>query len=208
MSATIPVLGVDPGHDGAAVLLSGTAARHLASISWKRLERKGGDVYRVTFDDGGEDQEVERLHHVGLAMLERCGQHTAIVGAGGYQLVVEGLFAKPGVALHGICSLAEATGEIMGVLAQLSAPGREIWRPKASTWRSEVLPKGWGRTSEEAERAALTATNGLLLPSMWRETKTNSQRLPVPVWPHVLEAACLARWGWNQQVLAEMGVTP
>lgn len=205
MSAPIPVLGVDPGHDGAAVLLSGTAARHLASLSWKRLERKGGDVYRITYDDG-EEQEVERLHHVGLAMVERAGQFTAVVGSGGWQLVVEGLFARPGVALHGICSLAEAAGEIMGVLAQLSPQGREIWRPKASTWRSEVLPKGWGRTSEEAERAALTATNGLLLPSLWREFRTNARRLPVPVWPHVLEAACVARWGWNQQVLADVGV--
>lgn len=203
----IPVLGVDPGHDGAAVLLSGTAARHLASISWKRLERKGPDVYRITYDDG-EEQEVDRLHHVGLAMLERAGQLTAVVGSGGWQLVVEGLFARPGVALHGVCSLAEAAGEIMGVLAQLSPQGREIWRPKASTWRSEVLLKGWGKTSEEAELAALTATNGLLLPSLWREIKFNARRLPQPVWPHVLEAACIARWGWNQQVLAELGVTP
>jgi len=78
---------------------------------------------------------------------------------------------------------------------------------KAALDRMSEPDGGWS-AEQKAERAALTATNGLLLPSLWREVRTNARRLPEPVWPHVLEAACLARWGWNQQVLAEIGVTP
>lgn len=203
---TAPVIGIDPGyHDGAAVALDGRG-RLLAALSWHRLERAGGAVYRTT-RLGGDEEEDDSLYEVGHRFR---GEIIAVLGkrpdiapalaydlsAPWYRLVVEGLFAWA-KQLNGLVELAEATGEVMGPLRN-GAIG-EVPRPKAATWRASVLPKRWGRSSEEAERAALLVCRTLYpsLGAFLNATPDGDGRL-VPTWPHVCEAACIARWGWAQ----------
>lgn len=191
-----PVLGIDPGHDGGAVLL-GEGRVALAVLAWRRLHRKSGDVY-ATMNLDGDEQAEPSLHGVaqrisaelaGARVSFRDERYAYDLSAPWYHLAVEGLFARPGLALHGICSLAEATGEVTGPLRQAAIS--EV-RPKASEWRSAVLARGWGRTSEEAERAALRLcqarlpTLGLFLSSRLKDG------LVQPLWPHVCEAAAIA----------------
>ena len=183
----IPVLGIDPGHEGAAVLL----APNVCFVAWwRRLERKACDVYLVT-----GSTELASLHQVGDWLLLQCDE----LGIDMYQLVFEGLFAWR-AQINGLIGLAEGAGELLGPLRDRAI---RVERPRAVTWRSEVLPRGWGKTSEEAERAALAvccATMPGLGPYL-QATRDDEGRL-VPTWPHVLEAACMARWGLAQQRLA------
>ena len=203
-----PVLGVDPGHSGAAVLLVGS--RVAAALAWRRLERKSGDVYATTSLDGDEQAEPS-IHGVALRILsELAGARVATraeriaydLSAPWYHLVVEGLFAWKS-QLHGIVELAQDTGEVMGPLRSAAI---SVERPQAVTWRAAVLPRGWGKTSEEAERAALTVCR-TLHPSLgvFLEATPDEKGRLVPTWPHVCEATCMARWGLAQQRLARAG---
>jgi hypothetical protein len=200
---TLSVLGVDPGHEGGAVLLVGS--RVAAALAWRRLSRKSGDVYATTSLDGDEQTEPS-LHGVSMRILSelagarvaaRAERHAFDLSAPWYHLVVEGLFARPGLALHGVTSLAEATGEVTGPLRSAAI---SVERPKASEWRAAVLPKRWGTKSEDAERAAMVLCRALH-PSLgdFLVGEPGPGGRPSPCWPHVVEAACIARWGQAQQ---------
>lgn len=206
-----PVLGVDPGHEGAAVLLAADGRRALTALSWRRLERKGGAVYEVSRLAVADDV-LPSLHAVGVAIVARAREVLQYEPAPSssdprlYRLAVEGLFARPGLELHGVVSLAEATGELLGALRGLAL---ETLRPKASTWRPAVLGLPANGASVDAELAAwraLAVGRPPLLEGLdvWlaRTTITHrSVRREHPAWPHVVEAACIARWGWAQGAL-------
>lgn len=195
------MLGVDGGHDGAAVLLASGSISVLAALSWQRLARKSGDVYLCTSLSGDEQTEPS-IHGVAqrilceLAGVRRrpgppCGGGLDL-SAPWYRLAVEGLFVWPG-RTGGIIELAEAVGELIGPLRYGALT---VSRAAPSEWRSAVLPKRWGRSSVEAERAALIVCRALQpeLGAFLDATPDAEGRL-VPTWPHVVEAACIARWG-------------
>lgn len=208
---TAPVLGVDPGHTGAAVLLAADGRRALLARAWTRRERKGSDVYEI-YRCTESERVVPSLHAVGALIVTDALRALEYVptlhldNPCAYRLAVEGLFARPGLELHGVVSLAEATGELMGPLRGLAL---ETLRPKASTWRPAVLGLPANGPSVDAELAAWRAlacgrpplVEGL---DVWlaRTTITHrSVRREHPAWPHVVEAACIARWGWTQGAL-------
>lgn len=206
VAVTAPVLGVDPGyHDGAAVALDGSG-RLLTALSWHRLERKGGAVYRTTLL-GESEEEDGSLYEVGhrfrgelvaslAARPSLASAHAYDLSAPWYRLVVEGLFAWA-KQLNGLVELAEAAGEVTGPLR--SGAVGEVLRPKAKTWRASVLPKRWGTSSADAERAALVVCR-TLHPTLgaFLDAAPDAEGRLVPTWPHVVEAACIARWGWAQ----------
>jgi len=197
----IPVLGVDPGHDGAAVLLAADGRRSLAAWSWQRRKRKSGEVYLLTSTGGGE-LEIGSLHSISEHISSACSTAIDLEAARDsdqeeiYDLAVEGLFVWPG-RTGGIIELAEAVGEIIGPLRDRAL---SLSRCAPSQWRAATLPKGWGRSSEEAERAArqvaASTVRGL---GLFVGLGLDKDGREVPIWPHVCEAACIARWGQAQR---------
>lgn len=186
---TAYVLGVDPGHGAGAAVLLAPDGRSVEGVwAWAYLDRKV-PVYDVrehrpemAAPTRYEAASLHRLASAAIAPVARDVPH---------HLVVEGLFVWEGHDC-GFDTLAEATGEIMGPLRD---DALSLERPLARSWRPVVLPRGWGRTSAEAERAAHTvcrATMAGLEP--WLGVDDDGQ----PLWPHVCEAALMARWGWVQ----------
>lgn len=139
------LLGVDPGHDGAACLVGAAGVR-----AWRwydRRERKTLPGYDLT--DGG----VELLRGVSLA---RIG-HTIGTASQGAALVVEGLFV--GANSEAALDLAETTGRL---LAGLEGAGlRPRWRPRWNVWAREVLGKHPTTAALEAARPGWLAQHGL-----------------------------------------------
>lgn len=138
-------LGVDPGHDGAAVLVAASGVR-----AWRWYDRRGRKTSPgYDLAEGG----VELLHGVSLA---RIG-HTVGVASVGAALVVEGLFV--GANGDAALDLAETTGRL---LAGLEGAGlRPRWRPTWSVWARQVVGKRPTTAELEAARPGWLAQHGL-----------------------------------------------
>lgn len=180
-------LGIDPGaEDGAAVLLEPDGRTVAELWAWHRLTR----TYRVHIQLPGtlgvSVTEVPSLHAIASRRIGPAVESLP------YHLVVEELFVWTGHDC-GFDTLAEATGEIYGPLRDGALTFQRVLARK---WRAAVLQRGWGRTSAEAERAAWqVCAHGMTGLEGWLQRNGDGH----PRWAHVLEAACLARWGWVQQ---------
>ena len=143
-------LGVDPGHDGGAVLmLDGRLI--VGAWSWRRRSRKAGKLYEVRWvqDDPAAWAILGEYPRLGDAMR-------AILGAAvdePYDLVVEGLLPHFKSSKLSLISLGEATGCQVGVFTRGAA---RLWRPPAGEWRRRV-GLGTGKAWDEA-RAVREAT--------------------------------------------------
>ena len=181
------ILAIDPGADGGAVLLAADGRTAIDAWAWDRRVTGGIHTWRLWRPEGPPLQ-ISSIHEIALQLAR------AAEGIGTpWQLCVEGLFAWS-EQLNGIIELAEATGELLGPLA---ARASVVHRPRAVTWRAAVLPKGWGRTSEEAEHAArIVARSTVRGLGRFVEYEFDADGREVPLWPHVCEAACMARFGW------------
>lgn len=199
-------LGIDPGQTGAAVLLDPGGRRAVAVWSWTHRPRKGGDRFEVHQQlpepFGLRQLELLSLFEVSYGLIRAALQPLGAPDLP-YHLVCEGLFVWPGHDC-GFDTLAEATGEVLGPLRDAAL---SLDRPLARRWRSVVLPRGWGRTSEEAERAALTVCRGAIGGlEGWLETEQDGDGRVRPRWPHVVEAGCLARFGHVTRAPAQMAL--
>lgn len=198
MNERKPVLGVDGALDGGAVLLA-PSGRRAMGWGWRRRERKAGVVYVLRSAGYGCTPRT-----VDLPSLHEVARQIADVAAG-YQLVVEDLFVphpsdedletKEALTrylgrVRSTQALAEAVGEIVGPLRG-RAEG-EVQRVVASTWRKVVLGSGSLSSSVSEERAIELVTRGR--PPLIEGLGELAQD------PHVAEAACIARWGWLQQL--------
>lgn len=165
-------LGIDPGHDGAAVILDEAGRRCLAVWSWHRLRRKGRDVYATWSTDEGNTTEKS---------LGEIGMWIASGMAGHHTLTVEGLYGRA-------IALAEACGEVMGplVASALNDVREGRYRPRAQVWRKAVLGSAPSKAAakELARRLAPRLIEGI--PDDLLEVE------------HVVEAACIARYGAKQ----------
>lgn len=176
-------IGVDPGHTGGAVLL-GDAGRPVACWAWRKLKRKGGDVYRLD-EANGPSQEVATIAGVG-ALLD---QAVAEITREPLHLAVEGLFVPPGgrfaASVPTAIELARTVGWLTAGLIQRAA---SVVMPKASDWRPVVLGCRNRAPSDEAERLALIR---------WRTLWSG----PLADDPHVAEAAGIGAWAVAQRRL-------
>lgn len=178
----MPTIGVDPGHQGGAVLL-GDAGRPVAAWAWKPLERKSGRIYRLD-EANGPSIETDHIAGVGaLLNLAVC----EITHGEPLHLAVEGLFV-PYYDLRRSASaleLARAVGWLTAGLVQRAASYVEV---KASAWRPAVLGCRRNEKSEEAERRALVR---------WR-TRWEG---PLGDDAHVAEADAIGSWAVAQRRL-------
>lgn len=175
-------MAIDPGHDGAAVLLDGSGRRAVGAWGWHRREPAAGifvwDVVPFGLYHPGWDRPMPSLHAIGVVLADACLELAAP-----FHLVVEGLFVPKDREPEGALTLAEEAALVYGPLFDGAAT---LSRPLASTWRASVLRPRWGRSSKEAEAAArqgciergIAPSLGSLLDN-----------------PHVCEAAMMAVWG-------------
>jgi hypothetical protein len=147
------VLGMDPGHRGAADVLGETGAP-MRAWSWRPLDRKSGRVYRIDDETaaGLQQTEVRHLALVGAAIGEALWQMEADGLLGGWHLAVEGLF------VHGMArgDTAIELGRTVGWLtASFVHRALSYDDPRARKWRPAVLGCSPTASSDEAERLAL-----------------------------------------------------
>lgn len=139
-----PILAVDPGQSGGAVLYLDGAV--LAWWAWTRLPRKGERVVRVRASSAKATEHRhlclvgERIAFAARSVAGAPAPATAdwlgAASLAAYHLVVEGLFvprANGKVSVQGQLALAEACGELVGPLRYFAA-GPES-RPQAREWR-------------------------------------------------------------------------
>ena len=133
MNATGRYLGIDPGKNGAAAVV--THRRIELAVSWK----PDSHGYKLSFD--GQERYVQSLSQ--LASLFGYVERAA----------VEGLFA--GKARQAIIGTAETAGEL--IAASLIAVGGDptlLQRPMASRWRADLLRLPPGTKAAQADRYA------------------------------------------------------
>jgi hypothetical protein len=185
MTAAAPVLGIDPGHDGAAVLLDGAGEPRWAG-RWRPLKRtKDGVDYRVYRLDweplGGAlySSEHRTVAGVGAAL---SAQVRIQLGEARLHLVAEGLFVFSMARGDAGIELGKTVGWLTAGLLEHALSYDE---PRARKWRPDVLGCNPAESSDEAERLAL-----LRWRSRWSGHLANDA--------HVAEAECLAwyRWTW------------
>jgi hypothetical protein len=160
------VIGVDPGHNGGAVLLSGGDVR-----AWRwsdRRDRKRAPGYDLR-DQTGEEQRGLSLYEIGRALA-------LAAGAPGYRLGVEGLFAGRNGAAS--IELAEATGRL---LAGVEPGAAAVLRPPWTTWARAIVRGSATTAALNAARPAWLAGRGIALGALADDD-------------HVLDAACIAGW--------------
>ena len=137
-------LGIDPGKNGAAVIVEDKSL-----IAWWRWSFKDG-VYSVTWT-GGE----MRLYN-----LSELGQELGTVDCAS----VEGLFAGP--ARQAIVGTAEAAGELLAaVFVALRGSGGPLHRPMASRWRSDLLALPPRTSASQCDTYARQVITSILGPS-------------------------------------------
>lgn len=186
------VIGVDPGADGGAVLLDG-AGQYVAAVGWHKLEaakKRGG---RVTWEVSGH-RTAGSLFVVGEMV-----RHTLLVKPAltGWSLIVEQLFANRKNP-NSTITLGESAALVYG---HLLAPYTDApWRVLAATWRPRILGLGPSTTADAAESIALHYAP--LMP--WAKGLRAEEH--GAGFPHVCEAACIARWGWLYASSLEAGL--
>jgi hypothetical protein len=183
---TAYTLAIDPGRDGAAVLLAPDGRRAVLAWAWYQRKQAGAHVYDVEMVgpwEGLQERRCRSLPSVGRELLHGALEH------GPFLLVVEGLFVPTYRAPEGALVLAEEAALVYSALIEEAL---SIERPLASEWRGEILGLGGNTSSAVAERAAIRACTQIrpLLVEGLGELATQ---------PHVAEAACMARWGFLKQ---------
>lgn len=148
-----PILGVDPGKEGGAVLVAlGVAPLEvLGAWHW----RPSGAAWTLT-DAHGAEVQAESLHGVGVAVAGVA----AAVAPGGWRVVLEGLYLDSLAKASRILTLAESAGEVIGPLRSLGV----IDRPNASHWRAKVLRLRRGTSADAAEAYAVRCVPVLARP--------------------------------------------
>jgi hypothetical protein len=185
----LPVLGIDPGHDGAAVLLGANGKSLLGRWQWHRLgrtkKRYGRRAWLVTSAEG--TGELPTLGAVGVRIVGEMVRGG--IRPGGYVLVVEGLFGR-GDTLR---ILGEEAGAVYGPLEAGAANELEDYRPRSQTWRRQVLG-----IDERAVGAAGAEEAARRLVGTWLDPFDTalSDAIAGVGGGHLAEACYIARWGW------------
>jgi hypothetical protein len=185
-----PIVGIDPGKDGGAVVLAPDGRTALAAYRWRHSMRGWFNVRRVRRNQATPDARVSCLHSIGAAIAAELGGREAV-------LAVEGLFSprpakgKPADGKYlgqvaRVIRLGEYAGQVFGPVQQYAAV---TLRPSAGQWRPMVLGIAPNTESKKAEAAAILALTRVRPPLVVGLGELAKD-------PHVAEAACIARFGW------------
>ena len=142
-----PVLGVDPGNSGAAVLVDGR--RIIAAAAWFDRVRGGTKQYRImcTADAKEASPYTSRTAHgIGRRLYDFFRVHSPAPWA----LLVEDMYVRQNIKTSVI--MARRAGALSGPLEDY-AVGPAEW-VKASVWRKTVLRMNPFTKRESAKRAA------------------------------------------------------
>lgn len=173
------MLGIDPGHEGAAVLLDPGGRLALASWSWQRMEGRTVRPPYVLQSTVAPECERASLHAVGCDIawhMHELGLAPA--------MCVEGLFVHPELSKETAIELGRTVGLLTGPL--LGVISEQLPSPVARTWRPAVLGIPSNSSSEKADAAALR----------WVVTMGLAESLgALANVPHVAEASGIATWG-------------
>jgi hypothetical protein len=178
MSAIAPVLGIDPGHDGAAVLLD-EAGDPVWAARWRSLDRGKGKgqtphrVYRLDLQVG-RDNEIVSSEHRTLAGVG--AELPRWVHPWQVHLAAEGLFVFSMARQSAAIELGRTVGWLTAGLREDALSYDE---PSAAKWRPSVLGCQRHAKSDEAERLALLR---------WRARWSGALATDA----HVAEAECIA----------------
>lgn len=188
-------LGLDPGLDGGAVLLGPDGRTTLHVWAWEQIGQSKS--HWSLWRDDEAALELSSLHEVGSLIATACRRKDLP-----WQVYGEGLFAWVG-RLEVVVELAQAAGELIGPLRPWAA---RVERPLARDWRKVVLGGSAYQSSDLAEERAwqrCAVGRPRLVEGLdrgpWldrKKVKRKGHEIEVPAWPHVLEAACMARYGW------------
>jgi hypothetical protein len=146
----LPVLGVDPGREGAAVLVApGDAPLRCLGAWWWRPVKGGW----LVSDTGDREWGAATLHDVaGWIRLD-----TRQLARAGHRVVLEGLYVSSLDRAPSVLALAESAGEVLGPLRGVGP----VLRPTAATWRAKVLRLG-RVSAARAEAYAIEAVPGIV----------------------------------------------
>lgn len=162
-----PMLGIDPGKDGGAVLLSPEGKDLLWWADWTWLEgrKTRPDAWRVRCSNTvAGSVEVEHMTEVLRVMARFLDQEiNAAFLRGAFDLSVEGMFIPPkrkrkpgephkGPNLQTLIRLFEQAGMCMQAFAPPT--NRPIHRPLAAEWRSRCLSMPRGTIGKAADTIA------------------------------------------------------
>ena len=138
-SMSRPIVGIDPGRDGGAVILAPDGRHVVAAFRWRHSSRGWFNLRTVAANEAGPTTRVRSLGDVGAAIARRLGRDVV--------LCVEGLFVprldkgkKPDAKYLGqvarVVTLGEYAGQVFGPAARHASV---TFRPNAGAWRLDRL---------------------------------------------------------------------
>jgi hypothetical protein len=182
------VLGIDPGHDGAAALLD--AAGGLSALwSWRRVQRNGLTAYTLVCVAlvGGEWRTstwtVPTLGRVGAKLGEWMPAEATVIA---HEL------PYVGVSVSAALSVAFSSGEVIGPIRAL-ASFREVEGVKPTEWRSALGVACGKRADAKAQAEVIAWTVTGLSDALAVLAQAGGYTADEP---HAAEAAGVARWRW------------
>jgi len=163
-------LGVDPGRNGAAVLVEQqrgySEPQVVAGWVWTWRGGRKRPCYSLAGPPDGV-QEFRTLSAVGTHIgihAKHCGWSRDSL-----EVAVEALFVGRGKGVRSALKTAELAGEVQGPLVEILTPGHKAWRPTPSEWRLHArLPRVGRSAAKDAaiawanERFSMTAHPHLL----------------------------------------------
>ena len=178
-------IGVDPGKEGAAVVLLGRSA--VAAACWKQVKRQRKSVFEFKLATPEQLVSVEYLPRASAVGQSLC-QFLRAFSIGESLLACEDIFFSKNV--RSAVSLARTAGEVVGVLEN-HLDTKSEW-VMAGEWRYDILGLARNTKREIAKAASLK-----LLPA---RVKLLDQILDrVGKLDHVTDAAGVAAWVQAQE---------
>lgn len=148
-------LGVDPGGDGAAVLLDG-GGRVVAVALWANKGEKGNPLFTLkvaTPTDGLVSRYVELPAASAVGSIVSM-ELREITGRDLWALAVEDLHFGKGKGIQSVLTYARRTGAMIGPLERNAHGGRAAWvQPMA--WRTMILGTATNAKTPEVKAASL-----------------------------------------------------
>lgn len=157
-------LGIDPGKNGGAVIVSNDGKLNLEFWCYWKPDK---EAYKVTMTG-------ENVLHKDLGELSRYFGKVS-------RAAVEALFVGP--ARQAIIGTAETAGALISAASDsLLDASQAILRPPASRWRSDLLRLPGGTKAAQADKYAKKVIENMFHDSdAWKSG-------------HAVDAACIALW--------------